>query len=76
MAYAMHVYPDLPVSRLYLAGGGAALKGLPELLASEIGIEVKRIDPLAALDPNRSAAAQECGPAWTKAVGLALLNRK
>ncbi len=72
MAYGMHVYPDLPVSTLYLVGGGAALSGLVGVLARDIGIGVELLDPLAILEPGSRGTSTRCGTAWGKAVGLAL----
>ena len=72
MAYGMHVYPDLPVSMLYLVGGGAALTGLVGVLARDIGIGVELLDPFAILEPGSRGASTRCGTAWAKAVGLAL----
>ena len=74
MAYAMHLHGDMPVSMLYLAGGGSALKGLADFLAQEVGIEVSLVDPLGALDAGRMLAPEEPGPAWARVVGLALLG--
>jgi len=74
MAYAMHLYGDLPVSTLYLAGGGSGLKGLAGFLAQEIGIEVTTADPLSALGTERMVVREEPGGAWARAAGLALLG--
>jgi type IV pilus assembly protein PilM len=75
MAYAMHLHGDLPVSNLYLAGGGAALKGLPEFLSQEIGIDVKPADPLTGLSIEHPLAGGDPSCAWARAFGLALLGR-
>lgn len=39
-AYVLQSYPEAAVQRLYLAGGGAALRGLPALLAAELNMPV------------------------------------
>ncbi len=39
-SYVMHGFPDYTVKRLFLAGGGARLGGLPGVLESELGIPV------------------------------------
>lgn len=39
-SYVMQGFPDHAVKRLFLAGGGAAMTGLPETLESELGIPV------------------------------------
>ena len=75
MAYAMHLHGDLPVSNLYLAGGGAGLKGLPEFLSQEIGIDVKLTDPLTGLGIECPLAGVDPPCAWARAIGLALLGR-
>ncbi|UCG33111.1 MAG: pilus assembly protein PilM [Phycisphaerales bacterium] len=75
MAYAMHLHGDLPVSNLYLAGGGAGLKGLADLLSQEIGIDVKLADPLAGLSFEGPLPGGDPSCAWTRAIGLALLGR-
>lgn len=65
-----------PIQAIYLAGGTARIKGLPDLLKSEFGLPVEIIDPFrkiqvspAKFDP---AFITELGPRMTVAVGLAL----
>ena len=70
--YAGHLYPDAPVSRLLLAGGGAALAGLPEKLAASVSVEVRRVAP-AELATCDAALLSICSsPAMTLALGLAM----
>ncbi len=72
LAYAMQIYVDLPVSGLYLVGGGSLIAGLAEFLGEEIGVRTSVVDALAGLAaPQRERRA---GGAWAKAVGLALLS--
>jgi Tfp pilus assembly PilM family ATPase len=40
-AFASHRYPDLPLRKLLLTGGGAALRGLLPCVKSRIDVEVK-----------------------------------
>jgi Tfp pilus assembly PilM family ATPase len=42
-SYAMHGFPDASVKRLFLAGGGATLAGLPSTLEAELGIPVSSL---------------------------------
>ena len=74
MAYVMHLHGDLPVSNLYLAGGGAGLKGLADFLSQEIGIYVKPADPLPGLGIEHPPAGGDPPCAWARAIGLALLG--
>ena len=74
LAYAMHIYGDLPVSALYLTGGGSGLIGLSEFLGQEIGIEAQVLDPLSAFEGGSPRGARGRGGAWAKAVGFALLG--
>jgi Tfp pilus assembly PilM family ATPase len=39
-SYVMHGFPETSVKRMFLAGGGAGLSGLPALLEAELGIPV------------------------------------
>jgi Tfp pilus assembly PilM family ATPase len=75
MAYAMHLHGDLPVSSLYLTGGGAGLKGLADFLSQEIGIDVKLADPLAGLGVEHPLDGGDPPCAWARAIGLSLLGR-
>lgn len=71
-AYAGHRYPDAAVSRAVLLGGGAAIAGLGEYLASTLGVPAEPITPrdLALLDDA------VCEPASVaQAVGLAQYGR-
>jgi Tfp pilus assembly PilM family ATPase len=74
MVYAMHLYGDLPVSTLYLVGGGAALKGLTGFLSQEIGIDVATIDLSPGGGETRFALSGDPGAAWARACGLALMG--
>lgn len=54
-SYVMQGFPDQTVSRLLLAGGGAALGGLAPLLEAELGIPVAQLTEAQAEPPTRSA---------------------
>jgi Tfp pilus assembly PilM family ATPase len=58
----------LPVSRMLLCGGGAALAGLGPYLSRRMGVPVERFDPLAGLEGDKPDAGHE----YAVAVGLAL----
>jgi Tfp pilus assembly PilM family ATPase len=72
LAYAMHVYGDLQVSCVHLAGGGSGLRGLGPFLSQAIGVPVTVADALG--DDPPSDAGPTNGGAWVKPVGLALLD--
>lgn len=75
MAYAMHLHGDLPVSSLYLTGGGAGLKGLADFLSQEVGIDVRPADPLAGLGIEHPLDGGDPPCAWARAIGLGLPER-
>jgi type IV pilus assembly protein PilM len=43
-----------PIERLSLTGGGAALRGLPALLSSQLGVPVEVIDPMRRVRPTEA----------------------
>lgn len=61
LSYVMQSYPDVGSPRVFLAGGGADLGGLDDMLRHELGIEVQRFTeaaaPLAGGLTSRAAAA-------------------
>lgn len=57
-----------PVSRVYLTGGLARLKGIDKLLAEELGLPVQPVGPQLVYGP----AEVPLDPVFTVAVGLAL----
>jgi type IV pilus assembly protein PilM len=70
--YAAHLYPDSPVSKLLLVGGGAKLGGLQERLAAALSVDVELASPatLAECDPGLLSIC--ASPAMTLALGLAM----
>lgn len=66
--------PDLPVTRLFLAGGSARMPNLDKFLENELGIPVTLANPLAAVSPNIPTAPpgwlSEVAPVLSIAVGL------
>ena len=74
LSYAQHQYPDTPLSRLLVVGGGGCIRGVTEHLHRSLGISARAASPadLAACSP---AVAGQCGsPALTAALGLALVG--
>ncbi|MBI1852643.1 MAG: pilus assembly protein PilM [Planctomycetes bacterium] len=66
---------DLRIDRIYVSGGGASLRGLPEYLAANFGVPCERFDPLRSLDlgslpPDEAEAAKQAP--WELAVPLGL----
>ena len=69
---------DLNIERVFLSGGGARLRGLPEHLAEALKLPVDIFDPLAAADTSAlpeegRRIAEERGTELAVAVGLGLI---
>jgi len=48
-------YPELPpIKKLLIGGGGANIKGLPEILSSSLSVEVVKSDPFVNIDDFES----------------------
>jgi type IV pilus assembly protein PilM len=64
---------DLSIKKIILTGGSSALKGLPEMISSDLGIPVEIFKPLMNADKShlKSEAALD-SPAITVATGLAV----
>jgi Tfp pilus assembly PilM family ATPase len=75
-SYVMQTYPETGVKGLLLAGGGAALRGLPLVLAHELGIPVHALHGPAAdgLRWEKPIAELNLQPLLAAAVGAALLD--
>jgi len=75
-SYAIHLYPDSVVDRLWLVGGGANLKGMSDYLSDSIGIAVAVKRPTSATaSPTTGGNTQAADdPGLMQAVGLALLG--
>jgi Tfp pilus assembly PilM family ATPase len=77
LSYVLQTYPDLTLSRLFLAGGGAAAHGLAAALEAALDVPVKVI----ALGPARPTGDERAGgptadapPEFAAAIGGALLD--
>jgi type IV pilus assembly protein PilM len=73
-AYVMHAYPDGAVKRLYLAGGGSELRGLPALLQKELDIPVQRLARDADTPAANPLSPMPLAPRGAAALGGALLD--
>lgn len=74
--YFRHTTSSDPIQAIYLAGGTARVKGLPDLLKAEFNVPVEIIDPFRKIHINPGkfdpAFVSEAAPRMTVAVGLAL----
>ncbi len=63
------------LEKIYLTGGGAFLKNLPERLSQELSADVQRLNPFRAILAGKFANSKELfslGPRFATALGLAL----
>lgn len=67
-------YPQNPIKRTVLSGGGAKMPGLVTYLAGSLGLEVQEADPwfFITKDKNIVAKLAQDAPLYCVAVGLAL----
>lgn len=74
--YFRHTTSSDPIQAIYLAGGTARVKGLPDLLKAEFNVPIEIIDPFRKIHINPGkfdpAFVSESAPRMTIAVGLAL----
>ena len=76
-SYVLQSYPDLVLSRLFLAGGGAASAGLAAALEAALDMPVRVIiaDPgRGGADAHENENPAEAAPAFAAAIGAALLD--
>ena len=71
-SYALRIYPDLQVRRILLAGGGAAMPGLPGYLRWRLGVDVERLNPASVLHAPESLRPAIDSPAAAAVCGAAL----
>jgi Tfp pilus assembly PilM family ATPase len=73
-SYASHQYPDAPLERVVLMGGGAeAIGGLDEQLARRLGVPVQIARPADIIDSN---AADETGGATALLMSIGLAGHQ
>ncbi|MBC8108140.1 MAG: pilus assembly protein PilM [Anaerolineae bacterium] len=70
LSYTSHQYPDAPVSRLVICGGGASLSGLPEYLNAQLKMSTVSAKAGDLLRVGDATMAND--PSMTLAIGLAL----
>jgi len=71
LSYAQHQYPDTPLSRLLLVGGGACIRGVTEHLRRTLAIEARAVAPADVATCPAHLAGPCASPALTSALGLA-----
>lgn len=67
-------YPQNPIKRVVLSGGGAKMPGFVVYLANSLGLEVQEADPWYLIDKEKSFISKlaQDAPSYSVAVGLAL----
>ncbi|MDO8619042.1 MAG: type IV pilus assembly protein PilM [Candidatus Daviesbacteria bacterium] len=67
-------YPQNPIKRVILSGGGAKLPGLVIFMANQLGLEVQEADPWLFIGKNKNLSEKLAAdaPRYSVAVGLAL----
>ncbi|MBI4038616.1 type IV pilus assembly protein PilM [Candidatus Daviesbacteria bacterium] len=67
-------FPQNPIKRIVLSGGGAKMPGLVRYLANNLGLEVQEADPWYAITKDKSLTSKlaQDAPTFSVAVGLAL----
>lgn len=67
-------YPQNPIKRIVLSGGGAKMPGLVIYFANSLGLEVQEADPWYPIAKDKSLASKLLmdAPSYSVAVGLAL----
>lgn len=71
-------YPQNPIKRVVISGGGAKMPGLVTYLAQSLGLEVQEADPwfLIAKEKNLVGRLAADAPLYSVAVGLALREER
>lgn len=67
-------YPQDPIKRVVLSGGGAKMPGFVVYLANTFGLEVQEADPWYAIAKDKASVSKlaQNAPSYSVAVGLAL----
>lgn len=67
-------YPQDPIKRVVLSGGGAKMPGFVIYLANSLGLEVQEADPWYAIAKDKASISKlaQDAPSYSVAVGLAL----
>jgi Tfp pilus assembly PilM family ATPase len=72
LSYAQHQYPDAPVDRVAVMGGGAAMPGLSDWLAAELEAPVRIASPASLIACPDALLHAGNDPGMTLAMGLAM----
>lgn len=67
-------YPQNPIKRVVLSGGGAKMPGLVVYMANNLGLEVQEADPWYLIEKDKALVSKlaQDAPSYSVAVGLAL----
>jgi Tfp pilus assembly PilM family ATPase len=71
LTYAQHQYPNTPLNRLLVVGGGGCIRGVTGHLRAALGIEARAVAPADLAECAAAAAAKCASPGLTLALGLA-----
>lgn len=74
LSYAQHQYPDTPLRRLLVVGGGACIHGVTQHLRQTLGIEALAVAPADVAKYPSHLAAPCASPSLTAALGLAQVD--
>jgi len=69
---------NLPISKIYILGGGSVMQGLVDYMSKRFGVEILVANPFAKVEypPFFQPVLKEIGPTFAVAVGLALRGLK
>lgn len=76
LSYAQHQYPDTPLSRLLVVGGGGCIRGVTGHLRTTLGIEARAVAPADVAESTGSVSEKCASPALTGALGLAQFTER
>jgi len=70
-------YPQDPIKRVVLSGGGAKMPGLVIYFANNLGLEVQEADPWYSINKDKELVSKlsKDAPSYAVAVGLALRDQ-
>ncbi len=71
-SFALHRYPELPLKRLLLSGGGARIAGLATTLSRKLNTDVRVWTPAAVIDCAGELGTRADDPSLMTAIGLAM----
>lgn len=74
--YAVHRYPETPIKRLLLGGGGSSITGICQLLSPRLGLQVDALSPTRVVECSPELAKRCADGVFATAMGLALYGVK